>query len=313
MSSKSKIEWCDETLSPWWGCTKVSPGCANCYAENLNNRFGSKEWGKSAKRKRQPNFEKNGMALNRKAKRLGRRLNVFPSMCDPFDDEVPIEWFCSLLDLIRRTPNLNWLLLTKRPENWESRLRGVAVHYQTVLKNHVKDPGWQWVSSWLSSDYNYNEGPDNVWIGTSVEDQKRADERIPKLLEIPAKVRFLSCEPLLGSLELTCGLPIYKEADRVTERCGLSGQIIDVRPGRGWQKHSGNMHPWIDWVICGGESGQKARPMHSDWARSLRDQCGAVKIPFFFKQWGGVNKKKSGRLLDGREWNEFPRTLESPL
>lgn len=199
--------------------------------------------------------------------------------------------------LIEQTPHLDWLLLTKRPEN---------------VMRMVPE-------SWRMGF------PENVWMGTTVENQKRADERIPLLLSIPAKVRFLSCEPLLGPVDITTPLLNAKYA-----ACeGSASRIIggDLPP-----------FPWLDWVICGGESGgPKSRPMHPDWARSLRDQCKAVGVPFFFKQWGDwlpgcqyregdrerlresaqhsfslddhswwVGKAKAGRLLDGHEHNGFP-------
>jgi protein gp37 len=329
----SKIEWCDHTFNPWEGCTKVSPGCANCYAEARNKRWaGGANWGPGAPRRRtsEANWRQplkwdrlgreqvicltcdtwhtsvNWLAIGRNGhpntatcKKCGsvqpmvcRRPRVFcASLADWLDDEVPIEWLADLLDLIGRTPNLDWLPLTKRPENWRARMEEIC---------EIDGDSIAW--SWLRGN-----APDNVWIGTTVENQKRADERIPELLKIPARVRFLSCEPLLGSVNL--------------------GLLRSPAGGRGY----------IDWVICGGESGPKARPMHPDWARSLRDQCQAAGVPFLFKQWGEwlpacqyqpgtfdrthekaqhtfdadnhswwVGKKAAGRMLDGREWSQFP-------
>jgi protein gp37 len=147
-------------------------------------------------------------------------------------------WRNDLFDLIEKTPNLEWLLLTKRPQNAAKFLR--------------------------------KRLPGNIWIGTSVEDQKAADQRVPHLAGIPAKVRFLSCEPLLGPLNL--------------------GPYLGD----------------IDWVIVGGESGKSPRPMDPDWVRDIRNQCMAAGVAFHFKQWGGRNKKEAGRILDGRTWDEFP-------
>jgi protein gp37 len=247
---------------------------------------------------------------------IGYRPRVFcASMADWLDDEVPIEWLADLLALIHKTPNLDWLLLTKRPENWRERLGAVMVyqaHKKTCFPGSPDE-----LEDWLHDWRMMNRAPKNVWIGTSVENQEMADKRIPELLKIPAKVRFLSCEPLLGAVD------------------------IFTLPNSG----IGHVHVAknIQWVIAGGESGPGARPMHPDWVRSLRDQCQAAGVAFFFKQWGEwgrykengislndgdvrcwindeaetgicshaehsvrVGKKAAGRILDGRGWNEFP-------
>jgi len=222
----SKIEWTDHTFNPWEGCTKVSPGCANCYAENRNARFGggtAPNWGFCAPRRRTSvdNWNK-PLKWDREAAqeqhayseacRDGqvdeccltppRRPRVFcASLADWLDDEVPIEWLADLMDLIRRTPNLDWLLLTKRPQNWRARVEAVMAFAMFSPAHHAMLP---WLGKW-HPDHDSGGGvkgspvpPENVWVGTSVEDQTRANERIPRLMDIPAKVRFLSCEPLLG-------------------------------------------------------------------------------------------------------------------
>ena len=204
-----------------------------------------------------------------------------------------------------------------------------------------EEPGSDWEATFTwAHDWLADSPPRNVWIGTTVEDQTRADERIPLLLSIPAKVRFLSCEPLLGLVDLR-----HVQHDRVVEIDSLTGDHGVYRPLQGRSEAR------IHWVICGGESGPEARPMHPDWALSLRNQCAAAGVPFLFKQWGEwlpaevsapvmpseirritvrtpikdpgpqrpefhdwpdgavsarVGKKAAGRLLDGREWNEFP-------
>jgi protein gp37 len=176
------------------------------------------------------------------------RPRVFcASLADWLDDEVDTEWLADLLRLIHSTPHLEWLLLTKRPQSWRSRMEAVK---EIDGDNAI---AWNWTKSEPHIPY-------NVWIGTSVEDQTRADERIPALLKIPARVRFLSCEPLLGPVDLAFGHPKWRTAE--------------------------SYHAYIHWVICGGESGTNARPMHPDWARGLRDQCKAAGVPFLFKQWG---------------------------
>jgi protein gp37 len=281
----SNIEWCDHTFNPWEGCTKVSPGCTNCYAENRNARFGggtAMNWGKGAPRRRtsvqnwaQPvkwNRTEEMKMVSHAEFAAGIRPRVFcASLADWLDDEVPIEWLADLLNLIQSTPSLDWLLLTKRPENWRSRMKEVRTF---ALRFETPDLHW-FVHAWL--DRADIAPPANVWIGTTVEDQARADERIPKLLKIPARVRFLSCEPLLGPVDLTriawASDPVVPGAPRtcLTATAAMLGSV-----GR----------PAIDWVICGGESGPKARPMHPYWARSLRDQCYDADVPFLFKQWG---------------------------
>ncbi|HWA28089.1 MAG TPA: phage Gp37/Gp68 family protein [Lacunisphaera sp.] len=320
MSINTLIEWCMHSLSPWWGCTKVSPGCLHCYMMTLLKRWkGGKHCGKGAPRLRIESFEKNALKLEKRAVKLGVRQTVFPSMCDPFDEEVPIEWFADMLDVIRRTPHLDWLLLTKRPENWRSRTNDAHAWLCHPAKTYSEA---QKATSAFISNWWIGMSPENVWIGTSVEDQTRATDRIPLLLQIPARVRFLSCEPLLGA--------------------------VDLNHSIGGPKWLGDQRG-IDWVIVGGESGPGTRPMHPDWARSLRNQCAAEGVPFFFKQWGQwkpsdakpvrgkytgggvymlpdgrwgcqgdwwdgkatamdrVGKKAAGRLLDGVEHNALPQ------
>lgn len=327
MAENSSIEWTDATFCPWWGCVKVSEACRNCYAATFAGRFGV-EWGPVARRRFQSGrYWEQPLKWDRAAAKAGERRRVFcASMADVFellpdrhpDAEQMGRERLRLWKLIEATPNLDWLLLTKRPEN--------------VLG--MTPAGW-----------NYTQGfPPNVWIGTTVEGQNEADKRIPHLLEVPAAVRFLSCEPLLGPLDLTRYLERYYQRDN-------SGRIVN-------------------WVITGGESGPGARPSHPDWFRSLRDQCRAAGVPFHFKQhgdwapldmlwprtfdeetglfaqrgcppysqWGTldrtgkwwdqttpwasdvetgfefamarVGKKVAGRVLDGRTWDEFPQVAQ---
>lgn len=266
-------------------------------------------WGKGAPRRRTSEANwKLPMKWQREAVATGVRPRVFcASLADWLDDEVPIEWLADLLELIEATPHLDWLLLTKRPQNWRERMINVQARMLRdvgEVDDRYSDGSYQFVKDWLLGN-----APENVWIGTTVENQEQADLRIPKLLEIPAKVRFLSCEPLLGPVDLAF-------------TCFNGADSFGTMPG-------------IDWVICGGESGHGARAMHVEWARSLRDQCKEAEVPFLFKQWGEwlpmsqfsvsneggcmkhpfsgnsgylmCGKKKAGRLLDGREWNEFPK------
>lgn len=249
MGATTGIAWTRRTFNPWWGCQRVSPGCAHCYAETFAKRTGHDVWGAGSERRffgeahwAEP------LRWNAKAEAEDRQDLVFcASMADVFEDRRDLDAERQRLwTLIERTPNLTWQLLTKRPENVE---RLVPVSW----------------SLWGL--------PPNVWLGTTVEDQQRADERVPVLTEVRvlSRVRFLSAEPLLGRV------------------------ILD----RQWLRR-------IGWVIVGGESGGGFRPLDLDHARSLRDQCVAAGVPFFFKQVGGLTPKAGGDLLDGRRWTEFP-------
>lgn len=270
----SKIEWTDHTFNPWEGCTKVSPGCANCYAETRNARYNggnAPNWGRGAPRRRtsEANWRK-PIEWNREAAEFkvehGHRPRVFcASLADWLDDEVPIEWFVNFLEVVHATPSLDWLLLTKRPENWQSRMNAAFQFGDLKSERHFDFN--EWLAVWSQVEPGDAEAPKNVWIGTTGEDQRRAEERIPHLRKIPARVRFLSCEPLLGAVNLE---PFGEWAEpQDGGRLSLDG---------------------IHWVIAGGESGRGARPMHPDWARGLRDQCRAADVSFFMKQMGGIRK-----------------------
>lgn len=285
----SEISWCDHTFNPWIGCSKVSPGCDHCYAETLMaTRYGRVEWGVNGTRVRTSAANwKQPVAWNRAAGRAGERHRVFcASLADVFEGDPGDKWGLrawrdELFALIMATPNLDWMLLTKRPAKAASFFRDstptmIACRVGDGIHGVVVPPTWPLP---------------NLWMGTTVEDQRRAVERVPELLKIPAAVRFLSCEPLLGS--------------------------VDVGS---WIKDGG-----INWVIVGGESGHGARPMEAGWVQSLRDQCLEADVPFHFKQWGEwapedlsatasarsmpmirMGKGKAGRLLDGATWDQFP-------
>lgn len=261
--SETKIEWTavrtpagtwvpGYTFNPWWGCVEVSPACLNCYARELDKRWAGRHWGKDAgfrffgdRHWDQPR------RWNERARKLGLPLRVFcGSMCDWLQDRPElVEPRARLITLIDETPALDWLMLTKRPENLDRltpwRARGGA--------------------------------PANVMLGATVEDQRRADERIRVLLAFPTQRpptmgrRFLSCEPLLGDIDLRLHLP-----DVAT-------------PLRRWL---------LDWVICGSESGHqsKVRETRDEWVESLRDQCAAAGVPFFLKQLQDPEKSR-GRVV----------------
>lgn len=275
MAKNSQIEWTHHTFNPWWGCKKVSAACDNCYAELWAKRMGHQLWGIDAPRRFFSDAHWNEpRKWNEEAKRRGRRERVFcASMADVFERRADLNPERERLwRLIETTPSLDWLLLTKRPQN----VQRFA----------------PWRAEW----------PTNVWIGTSVENQTIAEKRLPFLLNLPAAVRFVSCEPLLGPLNL-----------------------------RRWFKHK-SLYP-IDWVIAGGESGSGARPMHPEWPTDLLKQCLLFDVPFHFKQWGQwapvthmkaqmsvpariddqepfqmvrMSKKLTGRVLEGSIWDGLP-------
>lgn len=277
MSENTKIEWADHTFNPWEGCQKVGPGCDHCYAETRNARFGggvATNWGPGAPRRRtsEANWRK-PIKWNAKAARLGIRYRVFcASLADVFDNHVVQAWRDDLFALIATTPNLDWLLLTKRIGNAPAMLRSAV---QDVERN-AKSPEayWPWP---------------NVWLGITICNQEEADRDIPKLLAVPAAKRFLSMEPLLGPVDLTS-----------IDVMGGDGVIFPLKGTTDCVDDEGapaDDIPALDWVIVGGESGPGARPMHPDWARSLRQQCDAAGVPFFMKQMGG-SRDKRGALED---------------
>jgi protein gp37 len=248
MGENSKIEWTDYTWNSWMGCTKVSPGCKFCYAETMmDTRWGKVEWGPQGQRVRtSPANWKKPLAWFKRARKAGERRRVFTdSIADLFehkpDQPEMDDWRAAVWNLVEATAGdadggLDWLMLTKRPENVPSMVP----------------------AAWMRARF-----PAAVWIGTSVEDQRRADERIPHLLALPAAVRFLSVEPLLEPVDLW--------------------EARYLLPGGG----KGSAFAWaigVNWVIVGGESGHGARPMHPKWALDIRDQCAAAEVPFFFKQ-----------------------------
>jgi protein gp37 len=267
MATNTKIEWAHHTFNPWIGCAKVSDGCKNCYAEILmDQRYGLAKWGVNGTRTKtsEANWKK-PLQWNAQAEKEGTRYRVFcASLADVFEDKEELDaWRVELFQLIIDTPNLDWLLLTKRPENIKLHIERIrnAVYPFNVDPN----PLYIQMVKWISGD-----APKNIWLGTSVENQEQADIRIPHLVKMHATLRFVSCEPLLGMLNL----------QEVDKSYGMWLDALDSHP------LSSPDRPFINWVIAGCESGPKARPVHPDWIRSLRDQCAAANVPFLFKQWG---------------------------
>jgi protein gp37 len=245
----TKIEWTDETWNPVTGCVKVSPGCKHCYAEKFAERFRG-----TVMPSGKLHVFYDGFDPILRPERMEQPLawktprKVFVnSMSDLFGEFVSDEYIARVFDVMRRTPQHQYQVLTKRA----GRLRE-----------------WTRQQAWLSS-------APHIWLGVSVEDRKYGVPRIGQLRDADAACRFLSIEPLLEDVG-----------------------PLDLRG--------------IHWVIVGGESGPHARTMEAAWVRSLRDQCLRARVPFFFKQWGGVRKHVTGRLLDGRTWDEFPRVEQKP-
>lgn len=293
MAENSKIEWTDHTVNFWWGCERVSPGCKNCYAEALAKRYGKNSWGSNP---RAPRIEKavaECAKYDKAAAKAGRKALVFTnSMADVFEDHPDL--YCArgvALDTMERCTNLIFQVLTKRPEN-------IAKFVPT---------------KWLRGDW-----PANIWIGASVEDQTRADARIPELLKVPAAVRFLSVEPMLGAVNLRPCLPHPSET-----KCPLCGFILFKRV---LNVHAGtigapnNPEPetcpndgmpmeilldGIRWVIVGGESGPRKRPFNCDWARTIRDDCKTTGVAFFMKQVDKVQPIPADLMI-----REFPAGFE---
>lgn len=337
MAENSNIEWTHHTFNPWTGCSKVSAGCANCYAENLmDKRYHKAQWGPNGTRVvASENYWRQPLKWDKAAAKAGERHRVFcASLADVFEDwQGPMvnadghevydvdgvympcnagQFFLTprdkatmsdvrtrLFALIDATPNLDWLLLTKRPENIATMMPPIP----------VCQPAYGTCKRPAGHDGQHNQQAEprsNVWLGISVEDQQRADERIPHLLQVPAAVRFLSVEPQIGPIEFS-----------------LANNRPDCRKILGTKALAG-----IDWVIVGGESGHGARPMNIEWARSIVKQCKTAGVACFVKQLGsqphdlddGSDRPNAGTLMvlddrkggDPAEWPEDLRVREFP-
>jgi protein gp37 len=281
MTANSNIEWTDHTFSPWVGCTKISPACDHCYAEGWAKRSGLVKWGAGEPRRRTSESNWKGpLKWNRQHDEFfaehGRRQRVFcASLADVFDNDVPPDWRADLLNLIASTPNLDWLLLTKRIGN-----AAMMLDIASISISHGR-------GSW-------GDGWKNVWLGATVCNQEEADRDIPKLLATPARVRFLSIEPMLGPIsldhELLLGETFGHAANCTNNLCALNGDM-DSCMGQVIQQ------PCLNWAIAGGESGHHARSPDLEWFRALARQCKAAGTAFFMKQLGGARDKR-GRLED---------------
>jgi protein gp37 len=322
MGDNTGIEWTDATWNPIVGCSIVSPGCTNCYAMKFaGNRLDGNPKaphyaGTTQKSKAGPVWSgKLALApqhiVNAPLKWSKPRRIFVNSMGDLFHESVPDEWILDALTIMAIARRHTFQVLTKRAERMRDFMSNPDLLQEIMVNWWSFDDGMRSVEAWPLP---------NVWLGVSAEDQRRADERIPYLPETPAAVRFVSAEPLVGPIDLC----------RIKEDTGFTFDALSRKVGISFRGVG------LDWIIAGGESGPNARRMHPDWARSLRDQCAAAGVPFFFKQWGEwaphgagrpsrgqpetfvgepphsarlmyrAGKSRAGRLLDGHEHNRMP-------
>lgn len=288
--SESAIEWTERTWNPVTGCSKVSPGCAHCYAERIELRFGRslKPW---TPENAAENVKLHPERLEEPLRRRKPTMYFVNSMSDLFHEEVPPRFIAEVFAVMALADQHTFQVLTKRPERMRDLLVDSffwAVMEGAVHRRVAEDVGGD-PSMWLAVD-----GPlPNVWLGTSIEN-RRFVHRADVLRETPAAVRFVSAEPLLGPL-VPIGPHYFEEG-----QYRWYGQHVLPDPGLNLTG--------IDWLIVGGESGPGARPMRVEWVRDLRDAAQASGTAFFFKQWGGRTPKAGGRELDGRTWDEMPHT-----
>jgi protein gp37 len=342
MSDHTKIEWTDATWNVITGCSVISPGCTNCYAMRLaGTRLKHTPSRRALTRDTKAGpvwtgeMRFNEQWLTQPLKWPRPRMIFVCAHGDLFHESVPNEWIDRVFAVMALAPQHTFQVLTKRAKRMRAYIaehhsrNGVELAAERIKPSKGLPVSPKWCFQWPLP---------NVWLGVSAEDQTRADERVPELLATPAAVRFVSCEPLLGPIDLI--------------RIKLQGVVdpFDAFVGATWSQpaslngarfFSSNIErkdrPRLDWVIVGGESGPYARPMHPDWVRSLRDQCAAADVPFFFKQWGEwadaddfpsetqehydvlgltermnirVGKRAAGRDLDGRTWDEMPETVQ---
>lgn len=352
MATNSEISWTDATWNPLAGCTWASSGCDRCYAAVMARRLEAMAHadiaaGRDPGRKRKyigiTNKNKAGRIMfNGKVNldyaaltepfswRTPRRVFV-NSMSDLFHKDVPYDFIARAFAVMAMTPQHTYQVLTKRPDRMAEVVAQLYDRNAMDILLSIIGNFWDDVPDKKITTKHVAAPLQNVWLGTSCEDQRRADERIPHLLNTPARIKFLSCEPLLGPVKLWG----FDEEDQALRGVGIirSGGMTPSTPDSLPEGYD-DSYPGIDWVICGGESGPGARAMHPDWARSLRDQCQEAGVAYHFKQWGawvsecaGVNfdvwdghpsafsppnqvyrvgKHAAGRLLDGRTWDEFP-------
>lgn len=332
MADHSHIEWTDATWNPVTGCSVVSPGCTNCYAMKLAGtrlQHHPSRAGLTRESKTGPvwtgEVRFNEQWLTQPLRWTKPRMIFVCAHGDLFHEDVPDEWIDRVFAVMALAPQHTFQVLTKRAarmrdyirrseEQWHGNSENFADRFQAAM---------DWNLAWINDIDDMPWPLPNVWLGVSAEDHQRAEERVPQLLETPAAIRFVSAEPLLGDIDWSSLCTGWYFVD------ALRGLKYHDAP----EPYVGASEacPHLDWVIVGGESGHGARPMHPDWARSMRDQCVAAGVPFFFKQWGSylpggqlmsdgrpwspaggsslhASKGLAGRFLDGAEHNGMPRT-----
>lgn len=307
MGMRTNIEWADSTANGWTVCAEVSPGCGHCYARELaRRRKWSGKWGAGVPRHRFTGLARNVAAMNRRPwvcdncgeSRQGNKLDrgvgvcsgcslggkyhrrrIFHGdLCDVLDPEAPAEWLAEWLESVRLAPDCTHIFCTKRPELFDEQMAKAEAAAGRMA------PCSEWLRQWIYD----GQPPLNVWWLASAEDQARLDERVPHLLRIPAAVRGLSLEPLLGPVDLIeCGA-VWAGPDPDDYSYGLEGKV--------------------DWVIVGGESGPGARPCDVAWVRSVKDQCAAASVPCFVKQMGSNARLLATQDSDGDTWMDLAGT-----
>ena len=313
MADRTKIEWTDATWNPIRGCTRVSEGCRHCYAEVMAARFSDPgQWGHGLAQRVALSgggidhrwtgkVELVDAALDLPLRwRRPRRIFV-NSTSDLFHEKVPDEWIDRVFAVMALAPQHTFQVLTKRPERMREYMAGLGGGGRTDIMSRAGGRLLRAAENATRNaphvryDYNARWPLPNVWLGTSIEDQATADDRIPHLLDTPAAVRFISAEPLLAPVDLM-HIPYRKIAPDITV-------MVNALTG---DDGLGGRQARLGWTIVGGESGPGARPMHPDWARSLRDQCQAAGVPFFMKQMSGPRKASMPPIPDDLMVREFP-------
>lgn len=303
MAGQSKIEWTDRTWNPVVGCSIVSPGCTNCYAMKMAARIermgGAPQYNGTTKYSRAGAVWTGKVALAENAllqplKRKKPTMYFVNSMGDLFHEDVLDAWIDQVFAVMALCPQHTFQVLTKQSARMREYISNAFDRLVMAMIKTCHDHDVPTVEETCEKHDIPWEKPKsrddwwplpNVWLGVSAEDQIRADERIPDLLRTPAAVRFVSAEPLLGPINLSLLRVGPRGSGRVVGSTydSLTGEAVDSTDA-GYNRRPNN--PKLDWIICGGESGTKARPMHPDWARSIRDQCSKAGVAFFFKQWG---------------------------